>query len=169
LGSFTEFHRLAGFQRLTLSWRVFGRDRVSGEIGRVRAVLTEWGYRLGRDDDTLLPMVVCQLFLLNRSPHLEDLTTELFDRVRGDRLLEGARLNTLYAMQRAVSAMGFCDPPRHRTRGHAVRATVGALVWELWVNRWARDLDIDATHSPQCPVQAAQGRPPARGRASQGG
>jgi hypothetical protein len=68
LGSFTEFHRLGSFQRLTLSWRIFGRDRVDGEIARVRAVLAEWGYRLGRDDDPLLPMVLCQLFLLRPQP-----------------------------------------------------------------------------------------------------
>jgi integrase len=136
LGSFTEFHRLGSVQRLTLSWRIFGRDRVSGEITRVRAVLAEWGYRLGRDDDTLLPMVVCQLFLLNRSPHLEDLTTDVFDRVRSDRLLEGTRLNTLYALQRAVAALGFCDPPQHKTGGHSARATGGAPVWEQWVDRW---------------------------------
>jgi hypothetical protein len=119
-----------------LSWRIFGRDRVSGEITRVRAVLAEWGYRLGRDDDTLLPMVVCQLFLLNRSPHLQDLTTDVFDRVRSDRLLEGTRLNTLYALQRAVAALGFCDPPQHKTGGHSARATGGAPVWEQWVDRW---------------------------------
>lgn len=57
--------------------RIFGRDRVSGEIDRVRKVLAEWGYRLGHGDDTLLPMVTCQLFLLNRSPHVEELGTEL--------------------------------------------------------------------------------------------
>jgi integrase len=136
LGRFSEFHLLGSFQRLTLSWRIFGRDLVNGEITRVRAVLGEWGYQLGRDDDSLLPMVVCQLFLLNRSPHLEDLTTELFDRFRSDRLLEGARLNTLYALQRAVAALGFCDPPRHRAGGHSARATGGAPVWEQWVNRW---------------------------------
>jgi integrase len=136
LGSFTEFHRLGGFQRLTLSWLIFGRDRVNGEIARVRAVLAQWGYRLGRDDDTLLPMVVCQLFLLNRSPHLEDLTTELFDRVRRDRLLDGARLNTLHAMQRAVSTLGICDPPRPDTGRHSARASGGAQAWEQWVDRW---------------------------------
>ncbi|MDQ1653159.1 MAG: hypothetical protein QOI35_2359, partial [Cryptosporangiaceae bacterium] len=136
LGGFSEFHLLGNFQRLTLSWRIFGRDRVNGEITRVRAVLSEWGYQLGREDDSLLPMVVCQLFLFNRSPHLEDLTTELFDRFRSDRLLEGARLNTLYALQRAVAALGFCDQPRHRTGGRSARASGGAPVWEQWVNRW---------------------------------
>ncbi|MBC2637565.1 MULTISPECIES: hypothetical protein [unclassified Rhodococcus (in: high G+C Gram-positive bacteria)] len=43
LGSFTEFHRLGSFQRLTLSWRIFGRDRVNGEIARLRRVLAGWG------------------------------------------------------------------------------------------------------------------------------
>ncbi|TWP46095.1 tyrosine-type recombinase/integrase [Lentzea tibetensis] len=136
LGSFTEFHRLGSFQRLTLSWRIFGRDHVDGEITRVRAVLAQWGYRLGRDDDTLLPMVVSQLFLLNRSPHLEDLNTELFDRVRRDGLLDGTRLNTLHALQRAVSSLEICDPPRRNTGRHSVRATGGAQVWEQWVDRW---------------------------------
>jgi len=109
LGGFTAFCRLGSFSRLTLAWRVFGRDRVNGEIGRIRSVLAGWGYRLGRDDDQMLPMVACQMLLLNRSPHLEDLSTGLFERVRRERLLPAARGNTLHAMQRAVSELGFCD------------------------------------------------------------
>jgi integrase len=136
LGSFTEFHRLGSFQRLTLSWRIFGRDRVSGEIARVRAVLAEWGYQLGSAGDTLLPMVACQLFLLNHSPHVEDLATEVFDRVRRDRLLSGAQMNTLYALQRAVSALGFCDPPDSNAGRYPAKATGGAPVWEQWADRW---------------------------------
>jgi hypothetical protein len=130
LGSFTEFHRLGSFPRLTLSWRIFGRDRVNGEIARVRAVLAEWGYRLGHDDDTLLPMVLCHLFLLNHSPHLEDPTTELFDRVRRDRLLDGARLNTLHALQRGVSAWGSATrrarTPAATRRGRPVARRYGS-------------------------------------------
>ena len=91
LGGFTAFYRLGSFSRLTLAWRVFGRDRVDGEIGRIRSVLAGWGYRLGRDDDQLLPMVACQVLLLNRSPHLEDLSTGLFERVRRERLLPAAQ------------------------------------------------------------------------------
>ncbi|MFI6777503.1 tyrosine-type recombinase/integrase [Nocardia sp. NPDC050412] len=136
LGSFSEFHRLGSFQRLTLSWRIFGRDRVDGEIARVRKVLAQWGYQLGRDDDVLLPAVLCPLLLFNRSPHLEDLDTELFDRFRTHRMLEGARLNALYALQRAVADLGFCDPPRARTGEHSVRATGGAPVWQQWADRW---------------------------------
>lgn len=71
LGSFNEFHVMGGFHRLRLSWRIFGQDRVNAEITRIRAVLAQWGYQLGREDDTLLPNVICQLFLFNRSPHLK--------------------------------------------------------------------------------------------------
>ncbi len=145
LGGFTAFCRLGGFSRLTLAWRVFGRDRVAGEIGRVRSVLAGWGYRLGRDDDQLLPMVACQMFLLNRSPHLEDLGTELFERARRERLLPAARGNTLHAMQRAVAELGFCDPPQRLTGRHSARASGGSPAWAEWAERW----HVTSTLSPR--------------------
>ncbi|WP_219912474.1 tyrosine-type recombinase/integrase [Nonomuraea fuscirosea] len=137
LGAFNEFHRLGSFQRLPLARRIFGRTRVDSEIRKVRAVLAGWGYQLGRDDDKLLPMVVCQLFLLNRSPHLEDLATEPFDRVRAERLFgSGARLNTLHAVQRAVAALGFCRPPVLTTGRTTPKAGGAPQVWTQWVERW---------------------------------
>jgi hypothetical protein len=42
---------------------------VDGEIRRNRSVLAGWDYRPGREADTLLPMVTCQVSLLNRSGH----------------------------------------------------------------------------------------------------
>jgi hypothetical protein len=137
LGGFTAFYRLGSFSRLTLAWRIFGRDRVDGEIRRIRSVLAGWGYRLGRDDDTLLPMVACQVFLLNRSPHVEELSTELFERIRGERLLPELRLNTLHAMQRAVAELGHLraaaaddGPPlgAGQRRAAGVGSVGGALV-----------------------------------------
>ena len=136
LGGFTAFYRLGSFSRLTLAWRVFGRARVDSEIGRIRSVLAGWGYRLGRDDDQLLPMVACQMLLLNRSPHLEDLSTELLERARRERLLPAARGNTLHAMQRAVAELGFCDPPQRLTGRHSARASGGPPAWEAQVERW---------------------------------
>ncbi|MGW1290366.1 tyrosine-type recombinase/integrase, partial [Streptomyces sp. NPDC002586] len=136
LGGFTAFYRLGSFSRLTLAWRVFGRDRVDGEIRRIRAVLDGWGYQLGRDNDSVLPMVACQVFLLNRSPHIEDVTTELFERIRGERLLPDLRLNTLHAMQRAVAELGHCAPPQRMTGRHSARASGGAQEWAQWVDRW---------------------------------
>jgi hypothetical protein len=136
LGGFSEFHRLGSFQRLVLCWRVFGRDLVDAELARLRRILAGWGYQLGRDEDTLLPLTVAQLMLANRSPHVQDMRTDLFDRVREQRLLGGSRLNTVHAVQRAVAELGFCDPPAGRTGRHAARATGGAEVWQQWANRW---------------------------------
>ncbi|MEU5547579.1 tyrosine-type recombinase/integrase [Streptomyces sioyaensis] len=99
-------------------------------------MLAGWGYQLGREDDQLLPMVVCQVLLLNRSPHLEDLTTTLFERIRDERLLPAARGNTLHATQRAVAELGFCDPPQRMTGRHSARASGGSPAWAAWVERW---------------------------------
>jgi integrase len=135
LGGFTAFHRLGSFQRLVLCWRIFGRDRVDGELGQLRRVLGGWGYQLGRPEDPLLPLTVAQLMLANGSPHLQDMTTGLFDRVREQRLLDGVRLNTVHAVQRAVAELGFCAAPAGRTGQHA-RATGGAETWQQAADRW---------------------------------
>ena len=136
IGGFADFYRLGGFSRLALAWRVFGRDRVDGEIARIRSVLAGWGYQLGRDGDQMLPMVACQMFLLNRSPHLDELSTGLFERARRERLLPAARGNTLHAMQRAVAKLGFCEPPQRLTGRHSARASGGPAAWEAQVERW---------------------------------
>lgn len=135
LSGFNDFHRLGRFSRLNLARRVFGHDCVDGEIRRLRVVLAGWGYQLGREEDDLLPGVVCQVFLLNRSPYVDDLNTEVFDRIRIERLLPGSRNNTLYSIQRAVAALGFCDPPQ-RTDRSAQRAAGGPQLWAQWVDRW---------------------------------
>jgi hypothetical protein len=123
LGSFTEFHRLGSFQRLTLSWRIFGRERVSGEIARVRAVLAEWGYRLGRDDDPLLPMVLCQLFLLRPQP-APCRPVHRTVRSRPPRPAAGGFAAEHPACPAAGGiALGFCDLPRESTGRHSARAT----------------------------------------------
>jgi hypothetical protein len=69
------------------------------------------------------------------------LSTDLLNRFRTERLIEGARLNTLYALQRAVAELGFCDPPHHRIGAHSPRATGGAAIWEQWADRWHATLD----------------------------
>ncbi|MFE9328929.1 tyrosine-type recombinase/integrase [Nocardia sp. NPDC052278] len=139
LGGFAAFYRLGSFSRLTLAENIFGRDLVDSEIGRIRSVLAGWGYQLGRGDDPLLPGVACQVLLLNRSPHLDELNTELFEWIRRERLLPAARGNTLHAMQRAVAALGYCDAPQQLTGRHSARATGGApewAEWAEWADRW---------------------------------
>jgi len=76
------------------------------------------------------------MLLLNRSPHLEDLSTGLFEQVRRERLLPAAKGNTLHAMQRAVAELGFCDPPQRLTGRHSPQADGGSPAWAEWVERW---------------------------------
>jgi integrase len=136
IGGFTAFHELGSLQRLTLAHRIFSQKQVGAEVSRVREVLAGWGYRVGDEQDTLLPMVACQVFLLAGSPHLEDLDTRLFERMRAEKMLPASRGNTLYALQRAVAALGFCDPPASRTGRHSQAADGGPAEWQHWVERW---------------------------------
>jgi hypothetical protein len=76
------------------------------------------------------------MLLLNRSPHLEDMGTGLFERARRERLLPAARGNTLHAMQRAVAELGVCDPPQRLTGRHSARASGGPPAWKAQVEHW---------------------------------
>ncbi|HZP54565.1 tyrosine-type recombinase/integrase, partial [Actinocrinis sp.] len=137
LGGLRDFHELGRFQRLTLARQIFGADLVNAEISRARAVLATWGYRLGEPDDQMLPIVLSLVLLHNGSPHLEDLTTTVFDEVREARMLTGARANSLHALQRAVAELGFCQAPARRTGAHVAKAGGGAGLWEAWADRWS--------------------------------
>lgn len=54
----------------------------------------------------------------------------------------------MHAVQRAVNALGFCDPPPARTGRGTARAIGGAQVWQRWVEL-VRDFDIDVTSTRQ--------------------
>ncbi|MEU0030823.1 hypothetical protein [Streptomyces sp. NPDC006335] len=136
LGGYAGFNQLGHFDRPALACRIFGRRLVEEEIKHVRTVLTGWGYRYGQEHDKGTPSVMSQLFLLNRSPHTSDLTTPLFDRVRQENLLTGEGMKVLYAVQRAVAALGFCDPPTLRSTPAVVGHAGVPPVWAEWVERW---------------------------------
>ncbi len=73
---------------------------------------------------------------MNRSPRLEDLDTEAFARLRTHPATGDYQLPSLYALQRAVSALGHCDAPV-RTGHNAAPIIEGAdPTWTIWVERW---------------------------------
>ena len=77
LGGFTDFHRLGPFNRLTWPGAVFGKAPV--EESRGRHVARSWAAGATGSAEARhqrLPTVLCQAFLLNRSPLLEDMGTE---------------------------------------------------------------------------------------------
>jgi hypothetical protein len=82
LGGFTAFDRVGRFHRQSLASRVFGKDPVDDAIGQIRDVLAGWGYHRRCERD--LASVICHVLLLNRSPRLEDLSSQTLARLRAD-------------------------------------------------------------------------------------
>lgn len=115
---------------------MFGKDAVDEAQAQVAEVLTGWGYRLGRRSDHRVVTVVCQALLLNRSPLLKDLTTDVFDQLRLGAGMHQWHVGTLFGIQRAVAALGFCDQPSFSVHGSmpAIEGTSGT--WADWVERW---------------------------------
>jgi len=136
LGNFTDFHYLGNFDKLPVAWRVFGRATVDDAIRRIGDVLGAWGYRIGRAHDDRLPTVICQALLLNRSPRLDDLTTAAFERLRQHPAMVRWQLGTLHGVQRAVAALGFCEPPSNSIHGSMPAIEGADQAWVDWVERW---------------------------------
>ncbi len=79
--------------------------------------------------------MTCQLLLINRSPSLGDLTDDLFERVRRDRLLGGRLDGAIHGVHRAVAELGFVTPPSLVGSGPA--AITGApAAWTAMLERW---------------------------------
>lgn len=133
LGEFTAFDRLGRFQRPTLASRVFGAGPVDEAVRRICTVLAGWGYR--RDAEKLTA-VICQTLLLNRSPLLEDLSTEALATLRVHPAMSGQWGKDFYGLQRAIAALGHADPPpsRHEVGPAAIEGVSAA--WAAAVEYW---------------------------------
>jgi len=136
LSGFDRFGQLGTFNRLHLAQLVFGADVVDNSIEKVGETLDAWGYRIPQVARHKLRGVASQAFLVNRSPLLEDLSTEAFDRLRAHAATTAYQLPILYALQRAVSSLGHCEAPV-RTGYNAAPIIEGTdPTWADWVERW---------------------------------
>ena len=135
-GSFDRFEQLGTFNRLHLAKLVFGADVIEASISQATETLARWGYQ-----GILLPKhhlrgTFSQAFLVNRSPFLEDLDTEAFARLHAHRTTGGYPLPLLYALQRAVAALGHCEAPV-RSGYNATSVIEGTdPAWIGWVEHW---------------------------------
>jgi len=138
LAGFSDFQHLGMFNRLHLAHLVFGREAVDVATGGAAAVLDQWGYRSqARDGEYRLPGVLAQALLINRSPRLPDLTTGAFARLHAHPAASGRQHQTsLYALQRAVASLGYCDPPVRAGYNHAPGIEGTDPAWARWVERW---------------------------------
>ena len=136
LGGFTDFHHLGMFNRLHLACLIFGEPAVDEAMCCAEEVLDRWGYRISKGARSRMRGVFSQALLLNRSPRLEELTTTAFDVLRAHPATDGHQGSMLYALQRVVAALGYCDPPV-RT-GYLQPAGIEGAdpVWAEWIERW---------------------------------
>jgi integrase len=83
LCEFDALHKLGRYNFLFygLSYRIFGRKRIRELFAELEEMLVYWGYR-DRTARIYIPRVMCEVLITNRSPHLEDLTLELLQKVQ---------------------------------------------------------------------------------------
>lgn len=136
LAGFDRFEQLGNFNRLHLAKLVFDPDEVERSISHATRTLDAWGYRGIPLQKHLLRGTFSQAFLVNRSPLLEDLSTEAFARLREHPATSGYQQPLLYALQRAVSALGYCEAPV-RTGYNAAPVIEGpSPAWIECIERW---------------------------------
>ncbi len=129
LGGFTDFHRIGAFNRRSLAWRVFGRQPVEDAVEAVAGVLHGWGYHPTKAAADQFRTVLVQMMLLNRSPLLEDMTSEAVARLRDDPALGSGARGTVYGIHKALAALGHAGPPA--TPVHAVMPAIEGVP-EAW-------------------------------------
>ncbi|MFI6729852.1 hypothetical protein [Streptomyces atratus] len=161
LGGFTDFHRIGGFIRRSLAWRVFGQEPAEETIAQVAATLQGWGYHPSNGAFGQFRTVLVQIMLINRSPLLQDMTTEALERVRESPALpSGARRGNLHGVHRAIAALGYADPPPKPV--HAVMPDLEGVPGS-WAARGggavARHIDAHAEGQGHVPIHHGQGGP----------
>ena len=136
LCNFTDFSATGrNVMRYPIAKKVFGQEAIDTAVERVKTVMLAWGYSQTRSDDYLL-RIMCALFLANRSPRLEDLTTDIIAQVaRRDMAL----YEDEYAViSRVLVHLGMLNHPIVPASSQKTSASPQQVpaVWAEWCQRW---------------------------------
>lgn len=135
LTGFDAFARLGTFNGVRLVHKIFVEQVVSDSTRQVVDVLTEWGYGWRYTD--AVRVVLCQLFVRNRSPLLRDLSAEVLSGYRADPDAPPKHAHTLFTIQTAAATLGFCDPPGSiQPDKKPAEITGTSEEWARYVQRW---------------------------------
>ncbi len=140
---FRDVLALGHFKRIDLARRVFGAGAVEAAHKHVVELLGQWGYAGG----TTLLSALCEALLRNESPHIEDLTREILDRLRQNSRPSKSAL--YFQIAKGLAARGLLDEPLPfaQPRQPIVRANMSAGVaveWSEWIERWRRTTTLDS-------------------------
>lgn len=136
LGGLDAFDRLGTFNRLHLAGLVFGAEAIEESLREAGTVLQGWGYRSVLSGRHRLRGVVSQALLLNRSPRLQDLDGAAFAGLHAHPATNHHHGEMLYALQRAVAELGYCEPPVRTGYNHAPGIEGTDPAWAEWLQRW---------------------------------
>ncbi len=136
-GGMTDL-RMLGMQMemVETAWVYFGRSIVSEQCQRIYDALQRKGYEVGETNVLPLRQGLCTLFVLNRSPYLEDLSEELVAEVGTSgshmhhamgRVTVGLQHLGIFS-PRVEKAADFLDPPFERESM--------AEEWYEWCMAW---------------------------------
>ena len=123
-----------------LARRIFGSAAIDDAVEQLMAILRSWGYHPELRDN--FKTCVCYLLLRNRSPHLEDLTSELLEIIAGTCTIPSVQRN-LYRVSRALHALGLIERALPYAPGAGYPAASGAdgsvsAEWLAFCQRWRK-------------------------------
>jgi integrase len=140
LCDFTALHAMGKFIRPYFAGKVFGEQIVDAGVKKISDELLRWGYTNHRIAHHV-PRALCEAFLVNRSPHLEDLTTEVFLQIRESHMPPSINA-ALVAVSRALAVLGLIKEPlkerfkpSERLAEPLIREGI-SIAWLEWCDRW---------------------------------
>jgi hypothetical protein len=123
------------------TWTVFGPDILDQGVDTVYSMLRGRGYRLNTAGNRSVRTLIAHAMLLSRSSLLADMEAALSERLRQAVRSTGRASGDLRPLQRALAALGRCEPPdaRYETLLRVVRAqrwTNVPVPWAETASRW---------------------------------
>ncbi len=140
LGNFTDLHAIGHFYWYPFATKIFGREVVEEAVEQVRQEALRWGYDSKRVKE-YLAYALAQLLLLNQSPKLEDLTSEVVECLRETSIASYLK-SILPLLSRILTSLGFTQrslspnvKEGERFGNHDALADVPSE-WLIWCQRW---------------------------------
>ena len=129
------------FDTYSLAVKVFGSVAVEAAIQPVYQGLKDLGYGDNGDNIRNYRPAICDVLLANRSPRLEDLTTETLERLRLGAVRETTKVK-MVGLSLALEKRGIIRQPLQQLRpqnkgkgSHGAWKGI-APAWVDWCNRW---------------------------------
>lgn len=142
-GNVTNFHsfHLPHYKPRLLAIKIFGSAHLDQSFLRINHILREWGYGNSTTQHEI-PNALCEIFLANRSPFLEDVTSHILEIVYQGGISSYLK-QTVVLVSRTLVSLGILRYPlatgHERYSATLSRQGEGVPpVWFQWCQRWLK-------------------------------